>query len=173
MTDQPPPPEATNGLAIPSTDVPMTDAPAQVCLNSKTPSRPIQSQTISPHHPPSHSNTPTPRTTTPIPLPHIPGFTAPATTTSRGTSVHPPEQHPVAPPTTATTTTTATASSMPSEAPLHGAPVRQYINSKITGVLLEGMKLVAREQPKDPLRVLGEYLLQRSQEIEQRGRKGE
>ncbi|KAK3903675.1 hypothetical protein C8A05DRAFT_32578 [Staphylotrichum tortipilum] len=55
---------------------------------------------------------------------------------------------------------------MPAEAPPHGAPVRQYINSKITGVLLEGMKIVAREQPKDPLRVLGEFLLQRSRELE-------
>jgi COMPASS component SDC1 len=35
---------------------------------------------------------------------------------------------------------------MPAEAIPHGAPVRQYINSKITGVLLEGMKIVAREQ---------------------------
>ena len=35
---------------------------------------------------------------------------------------------------------------MPSEAAPHGAPVRQYINGKITGVLLEGMKMVAREQ---------------------------
>jgi COMPASS component SDC1 len=35
---------------------------------------------------------------------------------------------------------------MPSEAVPHGAPVRQYINGKITGVLLEGMKMVAREQ---------------------------
>lgn len=35
---------------------------------------------------------------------------------------------------------------MPAEAPPHGAPVRQYINSKITGVLLEGMKMVARDQ---------------------------
>ena len=107
---------------------------------------------------------------------------------------------------------------MPTEAAAHGAPVRQYINSKITGVLLEGMKIVAREQyvlpscrkcffsrlrprprgsglagcwgtreggrrrtkldelaglltifdkrPKDPLRVLGEFLLQRSRETE-------
>ncbi|KAK3330800.1 hypothetical protein B0H66DRAFT_544910 [Apodospora peruviana] len=55
---------------------------------------------------------------------------------------------------------------MPAEAPLHGAPVRQYINTKITGVLLEGMKMVAKEQPKDPLRVLGEFLLQRSKELE-------
>ncbi|KAK3694097.1 hypothetical protein B0T22DRAFT_451642 [Podospora appendiculata] len=55
---------------------------------------------------------------------------------------------------------------MPAEAPVHGAPVRQYINTKITGVLLEGMKMVARDQPKDPLRVLGEFLLQRSKELE-------
>ncbi|KAL1841385.1 hypothetical protein VTJ49DRAFT_7115 [Mycothermus thermophilus] len=55
---------------------------------------------------------------------------------------------------------------LPTEPTPNGAPVRQYINSKITGVLLEGMKIVAREQPKDPLRVLGEYLLQRSKELE-------
>ncbi|CAK7565435.1 MAG: hypothetical protein SEPTF4163_003352 [Sporothrix epigloea] len=55
---------------------------------------------------------------------------------------------------------------IPSEAPLNGAPVRQYINSKVTGPLLEGMKMIAKEQPRDPLRVLGEYLLQRSKELE-------
>ncbi|KAK8114756.1 uncharacterized protein PG998_000697 [Apiospora kogelbergensis] len=56
---------------------------------------------------------------------------------------------------------------MPAEAPPHGAPVRQYLNSKVTGALLEGMKQIAKEQPKDPLRVLGEFLLQRSKEVEQ------
>ncbi|KAG7292073.1 hypothetical protein NEMBOFW57_002105 [Staphylotrichum longicolle] len=50
------------------------------------------------------------------------------------------------------------------------APAQPYINSKITGVLLEGMKIVAREQPKDPLRVLGEFLLQRSRELEGGGK---
>ncbi len=35
---------------------------------------------------------------------------------------------------------------MPSEVPAHGAPVRQYINAKVTGTLLEGMKLVPKEQ---------------------------
>ncbi|KAK1758260.1 hypothetical protein QBC47DRAFT_374112 [Echria macrotheca] len=55
---------------------------------------------------------------------------------------------------------------MPTEAPLHGAPLRQYMNTKVTGVLLEGMKMLAMEQPKDPLRVLGEYLLARSKETE-------
>ncbi|CAK7214602.1 hypothetical protein SCUCBS95973_002202 [Sporothrix curviconia] len=35
---------------------------------------------------------------------------------------------------------------IPNEAPLNGAPVRQYINSKVTGPLLEGMKMIAKEQ---------------------------
>ncbi|KAI9698153.1 MAG: hypothetical protein M1836_004155 [Candelina mexicana] len=48
----------------------------------------------------------------------------------------------------------------------HGAPARRYLNEKVTGVLLEGMKKLAKEQPKDPLRVLGEHLLQRSKELE-------
>ncbi|KAK8138723.1 hypothetical protein PG984_002103 [Apiospora sp. TS-2023a] len=56
---------------------------------------------------------------------------------------------------------------MPAEAPPHGAPVRQYLNTNVTGALLEGMKQLAKEQPKDPLRVLGEFLLQRSKEVEQ------
>lgn len=55
---------------------------------------------------------------------------------------------------------------MPAEAAPHGAPVRQYLNSKVTGVLMEGMKKLAKERPKDPLRVLGEYLIQRSKEVE-------
>ncbi|KAK4131718.1 hypothetical protein BT67DRAFT_387194 [Trichocladium antarcticum] len=93
---------------------------------------------------------------------------APPRSTSRAPSAHPD------PSTTASTgpgTTTATTTagfSMPPEAAAHGAPVRQYINRNITGTLLEGMKIVAREQPKDPLRVLGEFLLQRSRELEGR-----
>jgi COMPASS component SDC1 len=35
---------------------------------------------------------------------------------------------------------------MPSHAPPHGAPTRQYLNGKVTGVLLEGMKQLAKEQ---------------------------
>ncbi|KAH7416923.1 hypothetical protein BKA64DRAFT_701714 [Cadophora sp. MPI-SDFR-AT-0126] len=70
-------------------------------------------------------------------------------TTSRATS-----QHPDPTPT------------LPKEAPPHGAPTRQYLNSKVTGPLMDGMKLLAKEQPKDPLHVLGEYLLQKSKEIE-------
>lgn len=35
---------------------------------------------------------------------------------------------------------------MPTEPTLHGAPVRQYLNTKVTGHLLEGMKMLAKEQ---------------------------
>lgn len=55
---------------------------------------------------------------------------------------------------------------MPAMAPPHGAPTRQYLNSKVTGALLEGMKVLAKEQPQDPLRVLGEFLLAKSKEYE-------
>ncbi|CCC06197.1 hypothetical protein SMACR_00414 [Sordaria macrospora] len=58
---------------------------------------------------------------------------------------------------------------MPTEPTLHGAPVRQYLNTKVTGHLLEGMKMLAKEQPKDPLRALGEFLLQRSKQYEGSG----
>ncbi|KAI0456582.1 hypothetical protein F5B21DRAFT_467118 [Xylaria acuta] len=55
---------------------------------------------------------------------------------------------------------------MPDTARVHGAPVRQYLNSKITPHLLEAMKEIGRAQPKDPLRILGEFLLARSKEVE-------
>ncbi|KAI1814363.1 hypothetical protein GGS20DRAFT_414121 [Poronia punctata] len=55
---------------------------------------------------------------------------------------------------------------MPDSAPPHGAPVRQYLNSKVTPHLLDGMKLLAKERPKDPLRALGEFLLERSKEFD-------
>ncbi|KZF25877.1 hypothetical protein L228DRAFT_242257 [Xylona heveae TC161] len=55
---------------------------------------------------------------------------------------------------------------LPAQAASHGAPARKYLNEKVTGVLMEGMKMIAKEQPNDPLRVLGEYLLQRSRELE-------
>lgn len=86
---------------------------------------------------------------------------------------------------TTTTTTAATG----------GAPARVYMNEKIVPYLLEGMKTVTREQsvtplsssplcasrcakecfrvtdgtfyrPANPLRVLGEFLIQKSNEVE-------
>ncbi|RHZ69894.1 hypothetical protein CDV55_105119 [Aspergillus turcosus] len=47
-----------------------------------------------------------------------------------------------------------------------GAPARVYMNEKIVPYLLEGMKSVVKEQPSDPLRVLGEFLIQKSNEVE-------
>ncbi|KAJ5164804.1 uncharacterized protein N7500_006634 [Penicillium coprophilum] len=47
-----------------------------------------------------------------------------------------------------------------------GAPARVYLNEKVVPYLLDGMKSVAREQPTNPLRVLGEFLLQKSNEVE-------
>ncbi|EGX93966.1 COMPASS complex subunit Sdc1, putative [Cordyceps militaris CM01] len=55
---------------------------------------------------------------------------------------------------------------LPSEAAPNGDSTRRYLNNKVTGALLEGMKMLAKEQPDDPLRVLGEYLIQKSKEIE-------
>ncbi|KAI9930123.1 hypothetical protein ASPWEDRAFT_167791 [Aspergillus wentii DTO 134E9] len=47
-----------------------------------------------------------------------------------------------------------------------GAPARVYMNERIVPYLLEGMKSVTKEQPANPLRVLGEFLIQKSNEIE-------
>ncbi|KAM5376967.1 hypothetical protein ACJZ2D_005169 [Fusarium nematophilum] len=58
---------------------------------------------------------------------------------------------------------------IPAEAPAHGDSTRRYLNTKVTGVLLEGMKQLAKDKPSDPLRVLGEYLIQKSRELEGTG----
>ncbi|MCJ1328852.1 hypothetical protein MMC10_005529 [Thelotrema lepadinum] len=55
---------------------------------------------------------------------------------------------------------------MPTQATPHGAPTRRYMNEKITRHLLEGMKRVAIERPRQPLRFLGEFLLERSRQVE-------
>ncbi|OQE26739.1 hypothetical protein PENSTE_c005G04900 [Penicillium steckii] len=47
-----------------------------------------------------------------------------------------------------------------------GAPARVYLNEQVVPHLLEGMKTVAKDQPSNPLRVLGEFLLQKSEEVE-------
>ncbi|KAK9379360.1 uncharacterized protein V2V93DRAFT_373610 [Kockiozyma suomiensis] len=43
-----------------------------------------------------------------------------------------------------------------------GAPTRRYLNELVTPALLDGMKLIAREQPDNPLEKLALYLLDRS-----------
>ncbi|RYP76160.1 hypothetical protein DL771_001984 [Monosporascus sp. 5C6A] len=119
-------------------DVAMADAP--VSGNEQAPSpAPVATTTTATNAP---SPAPPARTGTPRIGPE-------GNTSSRAASQHPDQGF-----------------TMPAEAPPHGAPVRQYLNSKVTGTLLEGMKAIAKEQPKDPLRVLGEFLIQRSKELE-------
>ncbi|KAK9471763.1 Dpy-30 motif-domain-containing protein [Dipodascopsis tothii] len=43
-----------------------------------------------------------------------------------------------------------------------GAPTRRYLNEQVTPVLLEGMRMLARERPENPLEVLGQYLIAQS-----------
>lgn len=46
-----------------------------------------------------------------------------------------------------------------------GSSVRQYLNKHLTKHLLEGLKLTARNKPEDPLRELGEFLIERSKQL--------
>ncbi|EPX71556.1 dpy-30 domain-containing protein Sdc1 [Schizosaccharomyces octosporus yFS286] len=52
------------------------------------------------------------------------------------------------------------------------SPSREYINENVTPVLLEGMKILARDRPENPLQVLGHYLLEASQNQQQRKQSG-
>ncbi|EPY50519.1 dpy-30 domain-containing protein Sdc1 [Schizosaccharomyces cryophilus OY26] len=47
------------------------------------------------------------------------------------------------------------------------APSREYLNENVTPVLLEGMKMLARDRPENPLQVLGQFLLNASQNRQQ------
>jgi len=48
----------------------------------------------------------------------------------------------------------------------HGAAIRQYLNDRVSPHLLEGMKMLAKTQPTNPLEVLGRFLLSKSAEVE-------
>jgi COMPASS component SDC1 len=53
--------------------------------------------------------------------------------------------------------------------PPGGAPARRFLNDNVTPALLEGMKMLAREQPKEPLLALARFLEERHKELEQKG----
>lgn len=59
------------------------------------------------------------------------------------------------------------------EPPFHevvgGSSVRQYLNKYLTQHVLDGLKKITQEKPEDPLRVLGEFLVQRSDELKRDG----
>ncbi|KAL2119020.1 hypothetical protein VTJ04DRAFT_5980 [Mycothermus thermophilus] len=156
MDDQNPTSEnVPSAAAAAGNDVSMTDAPTQ------QPSQSAPSTTTSAAVAPSPSPAPAPATTEPA------STSASTMTSNNQTQPTPSAPAAQAAPSPAPAASSSTAApALPTEPTPNGAPVRQYINSKITGVLLEGMKIVAKERPKDPLRVLGEYLIQRSKELE-------
>ncbi|KAI1448069.1 hypothetical protein F5Y02DRAFT_377188 [Annulohypoxylon stygium] len=138
----------------PSSGTAAVPAPStEAAASPSAPSGAAAPQTTTTGGPQTPTNAPSPAARTGTPLRTVAngqeGATAANTGTSRAASQHPD-----------------TGFTMPSEAPPHGAPVRQYLNTKVTGPLLDGMKLLAKTKPQDPLRVLGEYLLQRSKELE-------
>lgn len=55
------------------------------------------------------------------------------------------------------------------ELPVHevvgGSSVRQYLNKHLTQHVLEGLRDVSKDKPEDPLKYLGEFLIQRSNQI--------
>ncbi|MCJ1378135.1 hypothetical protein MMC17_001231 [Xylographa soralifera] len=95
----------------------------------------------------------------PSPIPHQPS-PIPASTTQYPPLLPQPQQVPQAPQTSlpplAPRTSTPVRNTngaavpvpepMPAKAAPHGAPARRYLNERVTGVLLEGMKRLASEQ---------------------------
>ena len=49
--------------------------------------------------------------------------------------------------------------------PPGGAPARKFLNENVTPALLEGMTMLAREQPKEPLLALARFLEEKHQEL--------
>lgn len=44
-----------------------------------------------------------------------------------------------------------------------GSSTRQYLNDKVTPTLLRGMRQIAVEKPRNPLKALGEFLIAESE----------
>ncbi|KAL7950730.1 hypothetical protein V8C42DRAFT_307358 [Trichoderma barbatum] len=131
----------------PAVDVPQVSISNNEASNP--PSQQSQGNDVVMADVPTDQASPAPAAFAPSPAP---GRTGTPAHGSRATSVHPDSGF-----------------TMPSEAPPHGDSTRRYLNTKVTGALLEGMKLLAKEKPEDPLRVLGEYLIQKSRELESTG----
>ncbi|KAI5786454.1 hypothetical protein DFH27DRAFT_259563 [Peziza echinospora] len=74
-------------------------------------------------------------------------------------------QHQPRPNTPGNVSSTPPTLSASNQIPPGGAPARQYINENVTPYLLEGMKMLVREQPSDPLKVLGEWLIEQNSRI--------
>lgn len=146
MTDAQPHPTPTPPQYSPVTPHASTPQPAQPrALSAAAQYYPARSNTsASPILPPVRQTLilPPMRQTTPI-LP--PGVSRTATPNPVHASVNGPAERNSNPGSRAPSVMPE-AVQMPIQAPPHGAPTRQYLNSKVTGALLEGMKLLAKEQ---------------------------
>lgn len=49
--------------------------------------------------------------------------------------------------------------SLPNPAENYGAPTRTWLNREVTPALLDGMRWLAKEKPEDPVKALGEFLV--------------
>ncbi|KAG7419340.1 hypothetical protein DER46DRAFT_657083 [Fusarium sp. MPI-SDFR-AT-0072] len=133
----------------PATETPQVVAPAESAVNGHNSDGPQKDVTMSDAPVDHPASSPAPATHAPSPVPARTGTPAQG---SRAASAHPDS-----------------GLSLPAEAPPHGDSTRRYLNTKVTGVLLEGVKQLAKDKPNDPLRVLGEYLIQKSKELEGTG----
>ncbi|SPJ70862.1 related to histone-lysine N-methyltransferase [Fusarium torulosum] len=135
--------------ADPTMETPQIAAPADVATNG-FPTESLQKDVVMSDAPVDQpASSPAPAAHAPSPAPARTGTPAQG---SRAASAHPDP-----------------GLNIPAEAPPHGDSTRRYLNTKVTGTLLEGMKQLAKDKPSDPLRVLGEYLIQKSKELEGTG----
>lgn len=44
-----------------------------------------------------------------------------------------------------------------------GSETRKYLNTYVTPYLLNGMRMIAKEQPDEPLKILGQYLIEQNE----------
>ncbi|KAI9720451.1 MAG: hypothetical protein M1812_002957 [Candelaria pacifica] len=107
--------------AAPETSTPAEGVPDAVMGDAP----PVSAQSP----PPTQSPAPTPQATASVPAP---ARTATPSRTTNGASEVLKAEPEVTP--------------IPTKAIPHGAPARRYLNEKVTGVLLEGMKKLAKEQ---------------------------
>ncbi|KDN63256.1 putative dpy-30 domain-containing protein [Colletotrichum sublineola] len=143
----PPAPAITSADTV-SRDVAMTDA---VEPSSVGPSATLQADSEVALTRFSQSPAPNPQAAPSAPSPAsgrtgTPSRNLNGEASSRAGSVH-PDAHPT---------------NIPNQAVEHGDPARMYLNNNVTAVLLEGMKIIGKNQPKNPLKVLGEFLLEES-----------
>ncbi|KAK7203540.1 hypothetical protein BZA70DRAFT_67202 [Myxozyma melibiosi] len=98
--------------------------------------------------------------------PHIPPSTHTSPTNGHDTTSPPKaKQQKLSPEEDSTDADTQQGQQQTQQDPVRGgAPLRRYLNKFVTPALLDGMKLIAREQPNNPLERLAMFLLERSKD---------